>query len=107
MSLKTRQLDTGLSNGLTTEGLQKDGSHATFAAAFDNIQGEMTARLQHSIDGEKWANVPGSETILTTGDTERLWTENIMPRGTMVRLNITNNDHNQGTIVSIKLLSNE
>lgn len=107
MSLKTKQLNADLADGITTQGLLKDGLHGTFAATFTDISGDITARLQQSVDGDAWADVPNSETTLTTADTERLWTDNIMPRGTMVRLVIDNPGHNTGTLVAIKLLSNE
>ena len=104
MSLKTRKLNVSLAGGYTSEGLEKDGSHGTFVAIFSNMQGGADAKLQQSVDGDAWSDVPGSETTIEAGETERMWTENIMPRGTMVRMNIT---ETTGNLVAIKLLSNE
>ena len=46
MSLKTKQLNADLADGITTQGLLKDGLHGTFAATFTDISGDIISKAQ-------------------------------------------------------------
>ncbi|MBR4137851.1 MAG: hypothetical protein IKU05_05510 [Bacteroidales bacterium] len=104
MSLDTLPIESNLDNGFVTQGLIKNGSKGTFLAIFKDITGEATALLEQSPDGESWSEIEESELTITEGQTEQMWVENIMPRGTMLRLKLT---QTTGVLVAIKLLSNE
>lgn len=105
MSLKTRELNVSLAGGYTSEGLKKDGSHGTFVAIFSDMQGGADAKLQQSVDGDHWSDVPESAVTIAAGQTEQMWNDSVTPRGTLLRL-VVGADL-QGTLDAIKLLSNE
>lgn len=105
MSLKTKQHNASLANGFTTEGLQKDGSNATFVAVFSNVDQNTEAKLQQSVDGDIWSDIPGSEATIQPDQTEQMWNDDITPRGIMLRLVVGPSANAQ--LLTIKLLSNE
>lgn len=105
MSLKTKQLNASLANGFTTEGLQKDGNNATFLATFSGVATATEAKLQQSIDGDIWSDIPGSEATIQVAQTEQMWNDDITPRGILLRLVVGPSANAQ--LVTIKLLSNE
>lgn len=104
MSKKTRELNASLSGGYTSEGLQKDGKNCTFVAEFDGLTANTPAHLEQSVDGETpYQEVPDSATTLEAGQTVQNWNDDMLPRGTMLRIVVGSG---AGTIVNIKLLSN-
>lgn len=105
MSLKTRELNASLNEGYISDGLQKDGGHGTFVAEFETLNGETAAKLQQSVDGKHWSDMPNSEVTLGNGQQEQMWNDDITPRGTVIRIVIGADV--TGSIVAIKLLSNE
>jgi len=104
MSLDTQNINASLVGGLTSDGLTKNGSHATFLALFDAVESTAVAVLEQSPDGANWSELEESEVTIEPGQTEQMWVENNTPRGTLLRLKIT---ETTGTLVAIKLLSNE
>ena len=103
MSKKTRELNASLSGGYTSEGLQKDGPQCTFEATFSGLTGSVSAKLEESIDGNVYQEVPESATTLTAGQTVQMWNDDMMPRGVMLRIVVGSGS---GMITGIKLLSN-
>lgn len=105
MSLKTRKPQASLSEGYTSEALHKDGSRSTFVALFSDLAGGAEAKLQQSVDGQHWSDLPNSETTLEASQTEQMWNDDITPRGTAVRI-VVGADAT-GSLEAIKLLSDE
>lgn len=101
-SLDTKALNVSLANGYTSEGLRKEGSRMTFYAAFSGMTEQATARLEQSVDGVKYNEIPDSETTIPTGDTEQMWNDPILPSGSYVRLVV---EASNGTLTTIKMLS--
>lgn len=103
MSKKTRELNASLAGGYTSEGLQKDGKNCTFSAEFDGLAANTPAHLEQSVDGEIYQEIPESATTLEADQTVQNWNDDMLPRGTMLRIVVGSGP---GTITKIKLLSN-
>ena len=103
MSLNTQTINATLGNEYVSPGIAKDGSKATFLAIFRDMHA-ATAILEQSPDGVNWGEIEESELTIEDGQTEQMWVENITPRGTMLRLKLS---ETTGSLVAIKLLSNE
>lgn len=104
MSLKTREVNASLSGGYTSEGLEKDGPHCTFEATFSGLTNSVSVKLEESIDGNVYQEVPESATTLAAGETVQMWNDDMLPRGMMLRIVVGSSAN--GTITGIKLLSN-
>lgn len=101
--LDTKELNASLSEGYTSDGLQKQGPRMTFMAAFSGLTGQTKARLEQSVDGTKYNEIPDSETTVPAGDSEQMWNDcGILPEGSFVRMTV---DAVSGTMVEIKMLS--
>jgi hypothetical protein len=91
-----------LSGGYTSDGLQKQGPRMTFMAVFSGLTGQTKARLEQSVDGTKYNEIPDSETTIASGNSEQMWNDIMLPEGSFVRLAV---DAVAGTLTEIKMLS--
>lgn len=101
-NLHVKEINQSLAGGYTSEGLQKQGPKMTFMAAFSGLTGQTKARLEQSVDGTKYNEIPDSETTIAPGDSEQMWNDIMLPEGSFVRLTV---DAVSGTLTEIKMLS--
>lgn len=108
MSLKTKNPNYNLSQGdYTSEALQIDGSFATAQAEFTDLTGTgFEVKLQESIDGTVWGDVPNSTKALPSGAAPAvMWNVPCLPAGMFLRVKLSTNG-NTGYFTTFKLLSN-
>lgn len=108
MSLKTKNPNYNLSQGdYTSEALQLDGSFAAAQAEFTDLTGTgFEAKLQESIDGTVWGDVPNSTKALSAGAAPAvMWNVPCLPAGMFLRVKLSTNS-NTGYFTTFKLLSN-
>ncbi len=76
-----------------------------------NITGLTTAdsslELEQSVDGNRYASVPGSEKILSAGQTNHQWVVNGLVPGCFLRVALKKGSATGGTITDIKILSSD
>lgn len=108
MSLKVKNPNYDLSQGdYTSEALQLDGSFAAAQAEFTDLTGTgFEAKLQESIDGTVWGDVPNSTKALSAGAAPAvMWNVPCLPAGMFLRVKLSTNS-NTGYFTTFKLLSN-
>lgn len=108
MSLKVKNPNYDLSQGdYTSEALQLDGSFAAAQAEFTDLTGTgFEAKLQESIDGTVWGDVPNSTKALSAGAAPAvMWNIPCLPAGMFLRVKLSTNS-NTGYFTFFKLLSN-
>lgn len=108
MSLRVKNPNYDLSNGdYTSEALQLDGSFAAAQAEFTDLTGTgFEAKLQESIDGTVWGDVPNSTKALSAGAAPAvMWNIPCLPAGMFLRVKLSTNS-NTGYFTAFKLLSN-
>lgn len=88
MSLQTQEFHVSLGGGfIQEEPFRKEGTRSTLYAVFKNPQSRVSARLQHSADGNGWADIDESAVGIKPGPVYiQAWTENVLPEGTMLRM---------------------
>ena len=101
-TLETLKPSASLSGGYTSDGLQKQGPKMTFMAAFSGLTGQTKARLEQSVDGTNYNEIPDSEATIAPGESEQMWNDIMLPEGCFVRLSV---DAVRGTLTEIKMLS--
>ena len=101
-NLHAKKINESLTGGYTSCGLQKQGPRMTFMAVFSGLTGQTKARLEQSVDGTKYNEIPDSETTIASGDAEQMWNDIMLPEGSFVRLKV---DAVSGTLTEIKMLS--
>ena len=102
-TLDTKELNASLSGGYTSEGLQKEGQKMTFLAVFSGLSGTTTARLEQSVDGATYNEIPDSEVTVASGSSQQMWNDcGVLPSGSFVRVRVNSIS---GTLVRIKMLS--
>lgn len=108
MSLRVKNPNYDLSKGdYTSEALQLDGSFAAAQAEFTDLTGTgFEAKLQESIDGTVWGDVPNSTKALSAGAAPAvMWNIPCLPAGMFLRVKLSTNS-NTGYFTAFKLLSN-
>jgi|GEM_PF-2323261 len=101
--LKTLETNASLAGGYTSEGLQKEGPRMTLMASFRGLSEATTARLEQSVDGTSYNEIPGSEATISAGTSEQMWNDcGMLSEGSYVRVSV---DAVSGTLYLIKMLS--
>lgn len=102
-NLHVKEINQSLAGGYTSEAFQKEGPKLTFMAVFGGLTGQTKARLEQSLDGRTYNEIPDSETTVPAGDSEQMWNDcGILPEGSFVRMAV---NAVAGTLVEIKMLS--
>ncbi len=108
MSLKVKNPNYDLSQGdYTSEAVQLDGSFASAQAEFTDLTGTgFEVKLQESIDGIVWGDVPNSTKALPAGAAPAvMWNVPCLPAEMFLRVKVSTNN-NTGYFTKFKLLSN-
>ncbi len=74
----------------------------TIVAMFSGITGTPTVKLQQSVDGRVFQDIPKSAVTLEANQGEQMWNDSILPEGTFVRIVV---GQSAGEISTIKILS--
>lgn len=101
-NLHAIEINGSLAGGYTSEAFQKGGKNMTIVAMFSGIAGSPTVKLQQSVDGRVFQDIPGSAVALEDGQGEQMWNDGILPEGTLVRVVA---GPSAGEISTIKILS--
>ena len=105
MSLQTQETELNLNSGFVQKKpFRKEGARSTLYATFVKIKSPVFARLQHSTDGENWAEIDESAVEIAENAPvyTQAWTENVLPEGTMLRMVV---EPSNAVLLNIKLLS--
>lgn len=107
MGLKIKTLNYNLSQGDTsTDSISLDGGKAVVSVGFSAVTGSgLNAKLQQSIDGDAWGDVPGSTATIETGQTVQFWNVFGLPKDILLRVVLSTN-MNTGYLTTFKILSN-
>lgn len=101
-NLNTKVLNQSLSEGYTSEPFRKEGKSMTIVAVFNGITGTPAVKLQQSVEGRVFQDIPKSEVVLEPGQGNQQWNDSILPEGTYVRVVV---GQDAGELVTIKILS--
>ena len=101
-NLHVKEINQSLADGYTSEGLQKEGKNMTIVAMFSGITGGETVKLQQSVEGRVFQDIPKSAVTLEAGQGEQMWNDGILPEGTFVRIVV---GQSAGELSTIKILS--
>lgn len=101
-NLHVKQISESLEEGYTSEAFQKSGRNMTVLAMFSGIEGGETVKLQQSVEGRVFQDIPKSEVTLEAGQGEQMWNDGILPEGTFVRIVA---GESAGKLEIIKILS--
>ena len=102
-NLHVKEIDESLEEGYTSEAFQKEGRSMTIVAMFSKIYGTPTVKLQQSVDGHVFQDIPKSEVALEDRQGEQMWNDSILPEGAFVRIVV--GPATTGNILTIKILS--
>lgn len=101
-NLHVKEINQSLAEGYTSEGFQKEGKNMTIVAMFSGITGGETVKLQQSVEGRVYQDIPKSVATLEANQGEQMWNENILPEGIFVRVVV---GQSAGELTTIKILS--
>lgn len=101
-NLNVKTLNQSLSEGYTSDPFRKEGKRMTVVAVFNGITGTPSVKLQQSVEGRVFQDIPKSEIVLEPGQGNQMWNESLLPEGTYVRV-VVGSD--AGELVTIKILS--
>ena len=101
-NLHVKEIHQSLAEGYTSEAFQKEGKNMTIVAMFSGITGGETVKLQQSVEGRIFQDIPKSEVALEANQGEQMWNESILPEGIFVRIVV---GPSNGKILTIKILS--
>ena len=101
-NLHTKEINRILASGYTSEAFQKEGRTMTIVAIFSGIAGGATAKLQQSVEGRVFQDIPKSAVTLDDRQEQQMWNDSILPEGTFIRLVVGQSD---GELETIKILS--
>lgn len=100
--MHVKEIHQSLAEGYTSEAFQKEGKNMTIVAMFSGITGGETVKLQQSVEGRIFQDIPKSEVALEANQGEQMWNESILPEGIFVRIVV---GPSNGKILTIKILS--
>ena len=101
-NLHVNTINQSLSEGFTSEAFRKEGRSMTVVAVFTGITGNPVVKLQQSVEGRVFQDIPKSNVTLEAGQGQQMWNESILPEGTFVRI-VAGQD--AGELSTIKTLS--
>jgi hypothetical protein len=101
-NLRLKEINESLAGGYTSEAFQKEGKNMTVVAMFSGITGGATVKLQQSVEGRVFQDIPKSAVTLEAGQGEQMWNDGILPEGTFVRIVV---GQSAGELSTIKILS--
>jgi hypothetical protein len=103
----TDNINYDLAGGdFTSNSVQLAGSKImTSAVLSDIIVSDIKLKLQQSIDGENWGDVPDSEVTIAAGQTSQSWNVIGLVRGSFLRLSGDVGSAVSGTVNDFKILS--
>lgn len=108
MSVQTKTENYNLAGGnKTTDAVTTDGSKIAIQADFNSVVGSgLQAKLQESVNGERFSDIPNSAVSISEGQTNQIWNLFGFPRGLQIRVVLMPNQ-NTGTFLQWHILSNE
>lgn len=108
MSVQHKTENYNLAGGnKTTDAVTINGSKIAIQADFESVVGSgLQAKLQESVDGNGYADIPGSTVDISTGQTTQIWNLLGYPRDLQIRIVLMTNQ-NTGTFKEWHILSNE
>lgn len=101
-NLTVKTLNQSLSEGFTSEAFQKSGKSMTVVAVFSGITGTPVVKLQQSVEGRVFQDIPKSDVTLEPNQGQQMWNDGILPEGTFIRI-VAGAD--AGELSTIKILS--
>ena len=101
-NLRLKEINESLAEGYTSEAFQKEGKNMTVVAMFSCITDGATVKLQQSVEGRVFQDIPKSAVTLEAGQGEQMWNDGILPEGTFVRIVV---GQSAGELSTIKILS--
>lgn len=101
-NLNTKTINQSLSEGYISEGFRKESANMTVVAVFTGITGNPTVKLQQSVEGRVYQDIPKSDVTLEPGQGLQMWNDMILPEGTYVRIVV---GQDAGELSTIKVLS--
>lgn len=101
-NLTAKTLNQSLAGGYTSEAFQKSGRSMTVVAVFTGITGTPVVKLQQSVEGRVFQDIPKSAVTLEVGQGQQMWNDSILPEGTFIRV-VAGAD--AGELSTIKILS--
>lgn len=101
-NLHVKEVNQSLAGGYTSEAFRKEGKSMTIVAMFSGITGTPTVKLQQSVEGRVFQDIPKSAVALEANQGEQMWNESILPEGTFVRIVV---GQSAGELTTIKTLS--
>lgn len=108
MSVQTKTENYSLAGGnKTTDAVTINGSKIAIQADFDSVVGSgFQAKLQESVDAERFSDIPNSTVSISEGQTNQIWNLFGFPRDLQIRVVLMPNQ-NTGTFSKWHVLSNE
>lgn len=101
-NLSVNTINQSLAEGFTSEAYRKGGRSMTVVAVFTGITGNPVVKLQQSVEGRVFQDIPKSNVTLEAGQGQQMWNESILPEGTFVRIVV---GQDAGELSTIKILS--
>ncbi len=101
-NLSVNTINQSLAGGFTSEAYRKGGRSMTVVAVFTGITGNPVVKLQQSVEGRVFQDIPKSNVTLEAGQGQQMWNESILPEGTFVRIVV---GQDAGELSTIKILS--
>ena len=101
-NLNSKTINRSLASGYTSEAFRKEGRSMTIVAEFDGINNSPVAKLQQSVEGRVFQDIPKSSVTLEDGQGQQMWNDSILPEGTFIRIVVGQSD---GELSTIKILS--
>ena len=101
-NLTVKTINQSLFNGFESEAFQKSGKSMTVVAVFSHITGTPVVKLQQSVEGRVFQDIPKSDVTLEPNQGQQMWNESILPEGTFVRIVV---GQDAGELSTIKILS--
>lgn len=101
-NLSVNTINKSLAEGFTSEAYRKGGRSMTVVAVFTGITGNPVVKLQQSVEGRVFQDIPKSNVTLEAGQGQQMWNESILPEGTFVRIVV---GQDAGELSTIKILS--
>lgn len=108
MNVQTKTENYNLAGGnYTTDPVTINGSKIAIEADFDSVVGNgLQAKLQESVKGERFSDIPNTTVSISAGQNNQIWNLLGFPRNLQIRIVLMANQ-NTGTFKEWHILSNE
>lgn len=109
-NLHTKNINVSLDGGYISEAFRKEGRSMTIVAEFEDVSGSPVVKLQQSVEGRVFQDIPKSAVELEDGQEQQMWNDSILPEGTFIHVVVCKPSGDveparRGLLSTIKILS--